>query len=102
MFHHSLVDPNDLAFLMNHLQPVAHHWKNLSLQLGIEPAEQKAIESIPLLVPGGPAAFLQEMLRKHLSFAPPSHAYIPDTCMCDALRNPAVGVEGIVQEIEKE
>ena len=87
---------------MNHLQPVAHHWKNLSLQLGIEPEEQKAIESIPLLVPGGPAAFLQEMLRKYLSFAPPSHAYPKLAELCDALRNPAVGLEGIAQEIEKE
>ena len=61
----SFVDPDDLGFLMNHLQPITSHWKDLGLQLGLGLEELKTVEATPILIPGGPVAFLREILHMH-------------------------------------
>ena len=95
------IDPNDLEFVMNLLQPIAFCWKDLGVQLELKPEELKSIEATPLLIPGGPTAFLQEMMQRYLNFAPPSHTYPTLGKLCDALRNPAVGEKRIAQDVEK-
>ena len=82
----SLPDPHDLPFLMEQFQPVADIWRLLGVTLGLTLVELDEIEGMPLLIPGGPAAFLQEMLNKWLKRAPPSHPFPTLTMLCDALR----------------
>jgi len=55
----SHVDPNDLSSLMEQLRPVTSSWKSLGLGLGLTMGELNEVEGMPLLIPGGPAAFLQ-------------------------------------------
>ena len=69
-FCYFFLDPKDLAFLMNHLKPVASHWRALGLQLGMFYGELSTIAATPLLIPGGPVAFLQEVLSKWIDCAP--------------------------------
>ena len=92
-------DPDDLAFLMNHLQPMASHWKAFGLQLGLLPGELDNIEATQLLVPGGPPAFLQEVLKRWMSRAPPLPTL---TKLCDSLRNHAVDQSRIALELEQQ
>ena len=99
---HSLPDPHDLAFFMEQLLPVASDWKVLGLQLGLTLKELKAIESMPLLIPTGPAAFLQEMLHRWLNRAPPSHPFPTITKLCDALRSCTVGEKRVAYDLEQQ
>ena len=86
---------------MNHLQPIACHWKDLGLQLGMAFVEINSIEGIPLLIPGGSAAFLQEMLHRWLNFTSPSHAPPTLAKLCGALRSPALRKNQIAHELEQ-
>ena len=97
-----LVDPDDLGFLMNNLQPIASHWKDLGLQLGLGLEELKTVEATPILIPGGPVAFLQEILHKWLNFAPPSHAQPTLTKLCEALKTPSVKQNRVAHDLEQQ
>ena len=99
---HSLLDPHDLAFFMEQLLPVANHWKDLGLQLGLTLKELNTIENMPLLIPDGPAAFLREMLHRWLNQAPPSHPFPTITKLCDALRSCTVKEERLAYDIEQQ
>ena len=92
-------ESKDLAFLMNHLQPMASHWKAFGLQLGLLPGELDNIEATPLLIPGGPSAFLQEVLSRWLNRELPS---LTLTKLCDALRSRAVEENRIPHELEQQ
>ena len=84
---------------MNHLQPMACHWKAFGLQLGLLPGELDNIEATLLLIPGGPPAFLQEVLKRWLGHAPP----LPTLSkLCDSLRSPAVHQSRIALELEEQ
>ena len=98
---HSLLDPHDLAFFMEQLQPVTNHWKDLGLQLGLTLKELNTVESMPLLIPDGLAAFLWEMLHGWLNQAPPSHPFPSITKLCDALRSHTVGEERVAYDLEQ-
>ena len=87
---------------MEHLQPCANVWKKLGLQLGLQSAELKSIESMPVLIPDGPAAFLQEMMDTWLNQAPPSHPFPTITKLCNALRSCTVRQERVAYEIEQQ
>ena len=93
------LDPDELAFLMNHLQPIASHWRAVGLQLGLLYGEPSTIEATPLLIPGGPVAFLREVLSKWLDRAPP---YPTLTKLCSALRSRAVDQSRIALELEQQ
>ena len=82
---------------MNHLQPVAIHWKAFGLQLGLLLGELNTIEATPLLIPGGPPAFLQEVLSRWLNRAPPFPTLAK---LCSALRSRAVDQSRIALELE--
>ena len=92
-------DPDDLAFLMNHLQPIASLWRPFGLQLGLLPGDLKAIAATPLLIPGGPAAYLEEVLTRWLDRAPPFPTL---TKLCDSLRSRAVDQNRIALELEQQ
>lgn len=86
---------------MNHLQPIASHWKDLGLQLGLYLEELKTVEATPILIPGGPVAFLREILHKWLNFAPPSNAQPRLTKLCEALRSPSVKQNRVAHDLEQ-
>ena len=92
-------DPDDMAFFMNHLQPIAGHWRAFGLQLGLLPGELNTIANTPLLIPGGPAAYLEEVLTKWMNRAPP---YPTLTKLCGALRSCAVDQSRIALELEQQ
>ena len=92
-------DPDELAFLMNHLQPMASHWKAFGLQLGLLPGELDNIEATPLLMSGGPPAFLQEVLKRWMNRAPPFPTL---SKLCDSLRSPTVHQSRIALELEQQ
>ena len=64
--------------------------------------ELNEIESMPLLIPSGPAAFLQETLNRWLKQAPPSHPFPTLTKLCDALRSCTVGESRIAYDLEQQ
>ena len=99
---HSLPDPHDLAFFMKQLLPVTRNWMDLGLELGLTLKELKAIESMPLLISGGPTTFLREMLHGWLNRAPPSHPFPTITKLCDALRSCTVREERVAYDIEQQ
>ena len=84
---------------MNHLQPIAHHWKAFGLQLGLLSGELDTIAAMPLLLPGGPAAYLQEVLSRWLNRAPPFPTLAK---LCGALRSHAVDQSRIALELEQQ
>ena len=92
-------DPDNLAFLMNHLQSIAGHWRAFGLQLGLSSGELDTIAATPLLIPGGPAAYLQEVLTKWMNRAPPFRTL---TKLCDALNSCAVDQSRIALELEQQ
>ena len=55
------------------------------------------IESMPLLIPGGPCSFLREMLSQWLKWAPPKHKQPTTENLADALTN--VGEEKVAQSL---
>ena len=69
---------------MNHLKPIANHWRAVGLQLGLLYGELGVIEATPLLIPGGPVAYLQEVLSRWLDRAPPFPTL---KHLCGALRS---------------
>ena len=91
--------PKDLAFLMNHLKPIASHWRALGLQLGMLYGELSTIAATPLLTPVGPVAYLQEVLSQWLDRAPPFPTL---TMLCGALRSCAVDQSRIALELEQQ
>ena len=92
-------DPDDLAFLMNHFQPMASHWKAFGLQLGLLPGDLDTIAATPLHIPGGPAAYLEVVLTRWMNHAPP----LPTLSkLCDALRSRAVDQSKIAFELEQD
>ena len=92
-------DPDDLAFLMNHLQPIACHWRTIGLQLGLFPGELDAIAATPLFIAGGPIAYLLEVLTRWLGRAPPFPTL---TKLCDSLRSCAVDQSRFALELEQQ
>ena len=92
-------DPDDLPFLLNHLQPIAGHWKAFGLQLGLSSGDLDIIAATPLLIPGGPAAYLQEVLTKWMNRAPPFPTL---TKLCDALRSHTVDHSRTALELEQQ
>ena len=84
---------------MNHLKPVANHWRAVGLQLGLLYWELGVIEATPLLIPGGPVAYLQEVLSRWLDRAPPLPTL---TKLCGALRSRAVDQSRIALELEQD
>ena len=84
---------------MEHLQPIANHWKALGLQLGLSYGELNTIEATPLLIPGGPAAYLREVLSKWLDRIPP-HPTL--TKVCDALRSHTMDQSRIALELQQQ
>ena len=99
LLYNFLLDPDDLAFLMDHLQPIASRWKPFGLQLGLLPEELDTIAATPLLIPGGPVAYVQELLSRWLNHAPPFPSL---TKLCDALRSPTVDQSRIAQALEQQ
>ena len=97
-----LVDPDDLGFLMNNLQPIASHRTDLGLQLELKLEELKTVEATPILIPGGPVAFLREILHKWLNFAPPSHAQPTLKKLCEALKSPSVKQNRVAHDLEQQ
>ena len=92
-------DPDDLAFLMNHLQPMACQWRAFGLQLGLLPGDLDTIAATPLLIPGGPAAYLEAVLTRWVNRAPP----LPTLAkLCDALRSCAVDKSRVALELEQQ
>ena len=92
-------DHDDLPFLMNHLQPVAGHWRPFGLQLGLLPGDLDTIAATPLHIPGGPAAYLEEVLKRWMNRAPP----LPSLSkICGALRSHAVDQSRIAHELEQQ
>ena len=83
---------------MNHLQPIASHWRAFGLQLGLSSGELDTIANTPLLIPGGPVAFLQEVLSKWLDRAP---LFPTLSKLCGALRSRAVDQSRIALELEQ-
>ena len=92
-------DPGDLAFLMNHLQPIAGHWRAFGLQLGLSSGDLHTIAATPLLIPGGPAAYLQEVLSKRLDHAPPFPTL---SKLCGALRSHAVNQSRLALDLQQQ
>ena len=92
-------DPDDLAFLLNHLQPIAGHWRTFGLQLGLSSGDLDIIAATPLLIPGGPVAFLQDVLTRWMNRAPP-HPTLRK--LCDALRSHTVDQSRIAFELEQQ
>ena len=84
---------------MNHLQPMASHWKAFGLQLGLLPGKLDNIAATPLLISGASAAFLQEVLSRWLDRALPFPTL---TKLCDALRSRAVDQSKIALELEQQ
>ena len=84
---------------MNHLKPIASHWRALGLQLGMLYGELSTIAATPLLISGGPVAFLQEVLSKWIDCAPPFPTL---TKLCSALRSCAVDQSRIALELEQQ
>jgi len=64
--------------------------------------ELNEIESMPLLIPGGPAAFLQEMLDRWSKQAPPSHPFPTLTKLCDALRSCTVWECRVAHDLQQQ
>ena len=92
-------DPDDVPFLMNHLQPMASHWRSFGLQLGLLSGDLDTIAATPLLIPGAPAAFLEAVLTRWMNRAPP----LPTLSkLCDALRSHAVDQSRIALELEQQ
>ena len=85
---------------MNHLKPIASHWRALGLQLGMLYGELSTIAATPLLIPGGPVAFLREVLSKWIVYILCNT--IPHISMlCGALRRHAVDQSRIALELEQ-
>ena len=93
---------------MSHLKPIANQWRAVGLQLGLlygelgviqDTGDLKAIAATPLLIPGGPVAYLREVLTRWLDRAPPFPTL---TKLCDALRSRAVGQSRIALELEQQ
>ena len=84
---------------MNHLKPVANHWRAVGLQLGLLYGELGVIEATPLLIPGGPVAYLQEVLSRWLDRAPPFPTL---KNLCDALRSHAVDQSRIALKLQQQ
>ena len=99
LLYNFLLDPDDLAFLIEHLQPIASHWKSFGLQLGLLPGELDTIAATPLLIPGGPVAYLQEVLSRWLS-RPPLFPTLKK--LCDGLKSPTVDQSRIAQALEQQ
>ena len=92
-------DADDLAFLTNHLQPMASLWRHFGLQLGLLSGDLDTIAATPLLIPGGPAAYLEEVLKRWMNRAPP----LPTLSkLCGALRSRAVDQSRIALELEQD
>ena len=86
---------------MNYLRPIAGNWMELALQLGLVLEELKIIEATPLLIHGGPTAFLREVLHKWLNRVPPAHTHPTLAKLCDALRSPAMNQVRVANNLEQ-
>ena len=83
---------------MDHLQPIAGHWRAFGLQLGLLPGELDIIAATPLLIPGGPVAYLQELLSRWLSRVSPFPTL---TNLCAALRSQTVHQSRIAHALQR-
>ena len=75
----------DHPALMTLLDPVAHRWNDLCLQLGVPLTELRIIEARPTLIPGAPRSYLREGVFEWLNRG---SAQQPCTVtnLCNALR----------------
>ena len=69
------------------------------VQLGLLSGELDTIAATPLLIPGGPAAYLQEVLKRWLNHALPFPTL---TKLCGALRSHAVDQSRTALELEQQ
>ena len=84
---------------MENLQLIANQWRAVGLQLGLSSIELDRIETTPILILGGPAAFLKEVLSKWLQRAPPPPTL---TKLCVALNSHEVRQSRIAQELKQQ
>ena len=85
-----------MVFIMNCLRPIAFNWKSIGVQLGLSCGELNTIAAIPLLIPGGHAAYTEEVLSRWLKRAP----FPTLTDLCDALS--AIGQKRIAHELKQQ
>ena len=97
--YYLLPDYGDLDFLREHLQPIANQWRAIGLQLGLSSKDLDRIETAPILIIGGPASFLREVLSKWLQRTPPSPTL---TKLCVALKSHEVHQSRIAQELKQQ
>ena len=86
---------DDLMLIMQHLLPIASNWKWFGIQLELSSKELDTIAATPLLIPGGPAAYIQEVLSRWLKRAP----FPTLTDLCDALS--AIDQRRIAHELKQ-
>ena len=96
--YYLLPDFRDLDFLKENLQPIANKWRAIGLQLGLSSEDLDRIETTPILIIGGPASFLEEVLSKWLDCAPPSPTL---TKLCVALKSHEVRQSRMTQELKQ-
>lgn len=86
---------------MNHLQPIASHWKDLGLQLGLNLEELNVIEAAPLHIVGGPIVYLREVLHKWLKGVPLLYTRTLAE-LCEALRSSSVKEHRAAHDLEQQ
>ena len=67
------------------------------MQLGLSCGELNTIEATPLLIPGGPAAYIREILSRWLKRAP----FPTLTDLCDVLSSPTIAQSSIACELKQ-
>lgn len=100
---HSFIDADEIPLTETDLKNVliivksaASRWYDIGIYLGFPDWELKAIQSMPLLLPGGVNGFLREMLSQWLKWAPPKHKLPTKEWLAAALRY--VGEEKIAHD----
>ena len=83
--------------IMEHLWPIASNWRSIGVQLGLSCGELNTFPASPLLIPGGPAAYTQEVLSRWLKRAP----FPTLTDLCDALSSPTIAQSRIACELKQ-
>ena len=64
----------NLAILLETLEPATPQWKAVGLALGFLDHELTIIECKPLLIAEGLTGYFREMLSQWLKWAPPNHS----------------------------
>ena len=90
----------DLHILLSALHGSTTQWELIGLALGFDPEDLKIIEQMPMLIPKGPIAYLQEMLHQWLKWCPPKHDWPTVSSLCEVLRSPTVGNEHLADTLK--